>query len=103
MFRSLLFLTTLVLAGVPAVGAQAADAAKGKRLAQRHCAFCHAITSPAPDVVAASPPFEVIGRKYGFAVTAIAYAIAGPHPKMNFSPSAAEAADIAAFIATLKQ
>ena len=53
--------------------------------------------------VAIAPPFDVIARKYKFDADMIGHAIAGPHPKMNFSPSAAEAADIAAYIATLKQ
>ena len=51
--------------------------------------------------VAHSPPFAVIARKYAFKPDAIAAAIAGPHPKMNFAPSAGEAADVAAYIATL--
>ena len=58
---------------------------------------------PARKVVADAPPFEVIGRKYDFDATVIAATIAGPHPKMNFSPRPEEAADIAAYIATLKQ
>jgi hypothetical protein len=38
---------------------------------------------------------------FGHDADAIAHAIAGPHPKMNFSPRPAEAADMAAYIATL--
>ena len=102
--RNLLFIATLVLAGAAAaVSARAADAGKGKRLAEEHCASCHAVTAEGRSVVADSPPFEVIARKYHYDASAIAIAIAGPHPKMNFSPSAKTAADIAAYIATLRQ
>jgi len=101
--HSLLFAAALALALTAAADARAADAGKGKRLAQDHCAACHIVAPSGRREVAISPPFEVIGRKYAFDADRIAHAIAGPHPKMNFSPSAAEAAGIAAYIATLKQ
>jgi mono/diheme cytochrome c family protein len=104
MFRSLLFLATLILAGTTmALGAHAADAGKGKQLAERHCRPCHIVVPQTSSAVAIAPPFDVIAGKYRFAADAIGHAIAGPHPKMNFAPSAAEAADIADYIATLKQ
>jgi hypothetical protein len=51
--------------------------------------------------VAVAPPFELIGRKYGFDPEAVARAILAPHPKMNFVPGPADAADIAAYISML--
>jgi len=103
-FRVLLFLGTIALFAIAAaLNARAADADKGKRLAQDHCAACHAVAAPARSEVANAPPIDVIGRKYGFDADRIAHAIAGPHPKMNFSPAPREAADIAAYIATLGQ
>jgi cytochrome c len=104
MFRTLMFMATLVLAGMaPAINARPADADNGKRLAQSHCAPCHIVAPHARNEVADAPPFEVIGRKYDFNTGVIARVIAGPHPKMNFAPRPPEAADIAAYIATLKQ
>ena len=104
MFRRLMFMAVLVLAGMTtATNARAADANNGKRLAQSHCAACHIVAPPGRNEVANSPPFEVIGRKYGFEAGSIEHAIAGPHPKMNFSPRGPDAADIAAYIATLKR
>jgi len=94
-------LVPLLLAAA-ATGARADDIAKGQRLAASHCAGCHAVGPQTRNVVAASPPFAVIARKYGFDAGRIATAMAGPHPKMNFSPSPQEAADIAAYVATLK-
>jgi cytochrome c len=102
-FRGLLFMATIVLAATAtAVDARAADARHGQRLAQDHCAACHSIAPPGRSEVADSPPFDVIGRKYGFDPDMITHAIAGPHPKMNFAPQPADAADIAAYIATLR-
>jgi cytochrome c len=103
-FRVLVFLATIVLfALTAALNARAAEADQGKRLAQDHCASCHIVAPQARGEVAVAPPFDVIGRKYGFDADKIARAIAGPHPKMNFSPRPAEAADIAAYIATLSR
>ncbi len=102
MFRGLVFLLTLVLAGAAAaIDARAADAEAGQRLAQTHCAACHMVAPHARNEAADAPPFEAIGRKYGHDAGAISVAISGPHPKMNFSPQPPEAADIAAYIATL--
>jgi mono/diheme cytochrome c family protein len=84
-----------------ASSALAADAGNGKRLAEAQCASCHTIAPQPRDEVADAPPFVVIGRKYGFDPDALGRAIAGPHPKMNFSPHRTEADDVAAYIATL--
>ena len=102
-FRVPIFMATLVFAATAtAIHARAAtDAANGKRLAQDHCAGCHIIGPQGRNEVTDSPPFAVIGRKYGFDAAVIAHVIAGPHPKMNFSPRPADALDIAAYIATL--
>ena len=103
-FRVLLFLGTIALFTIAAaLNARAADADNGKRLAQDRCAACHAVAPHTRSEVANAPPFEAIGRKYGFDADRIAHAIAGPHPKMNFSPGPAQAADVAAYIATLRQ
>ena len=84
-----------------ASSAFAADAGNGKRLAEAQCAACHTIAPQLRDEVADAPPFIVIGRKYGSDPDALAQAILGPHPRMNFSPQRTEADDIAAYIATL--
>jgi cytochrome c len=101
-FRVFVFLAVIALFVFGAMlRAPAADAGRGQRLAQDHCAFCHSVAPHARSEVADAPPFDAIGRKYGHDADAIATAIAGPHPKMNFSPRPADAADIAAYIATL--
>jgi len=103
-YRQVLTVTLGLAAIAVAPGARAADARHGERLAKSHCAVCHIVAPHAArNEVADAPPFDVIGRKYGFEVGAIARAIAGPHPKMNFSPRGPDAADIAAYIVTLKR
>jgi mono/diheme cytochrome c family protein len=97
MIRPAIVVLTLAMTS----SALAANAENGRRLAASHCASCHAIAPPRRNELADSPPFELIGRKYGFDADAITHAIAGPHPKMNFSPRPDEAADIAAYISTL--
>jgi mono/diheme cytochrome c family protein len=100
MIRGFALLCALAaLAAAP--DARAADARRGEQLAQSHCASCHIVAPHARNEVAQAPPFEVIGQKYGFDAGMIANAITGPHRKMNFAPNPAEAADIAAYIATL--
>lgn len=100
MVRSSVFLLALA-AAVAAAPAHAADAHRGERLAHEYCAACHIVAPHTREEVAQAPPFETIARKYGFQAAAIATAIAGPHHKMNFMPDPAEAADIAAYMATL--
>lgn len=101
MSRGFVFMATVVTVGLTAIAAHAADANRGASLAQSHCADCHIVTPHARQEVADAPPFETIAGKYGHNETAILHAIVGPHPKMNFAPDPAEAADIAAYIATL--
>jgi cytochrome c len=102
MVRGLVWGLIVVIAGLAAApAARAADARRGESLAQSHSASCHIVAPHARNEVADAPPFEVIGRKYGFDAGMIAHAITGPHRKMNFMPDPEEAADIAAYIATL--
>jgi len=104
MFHRLPVMISIALVAIgAATQAHAADAGRGQRLADGHCASCHSVAPPGRGEVADAPPFEVIARKYGFDADMIARAIAGPHPKMNFSPQADEAADIAAYIAALRR
>jgi mono/diheme cytochrome c family protein len=81
----------------------AADAGRGQRLAQQHCSTCHVVAAPQRAEVADAPPFDAIGRKHGFDATKIGFAILGPHPRMNFLPSRADADDIAAYVSTLSR
>ena len=83
--------------------ALAADPVHGRTLAQTHCVACHAVAPNRRDEVAAAPPFDVIGRKYGFNPERLLLSIIGPHPRMNFSPSPDDAAHLAAYIGSLSK
>jgi cytochrome c len=98
---SALYAVAILAMLVVAPGARAADADNGRRIAEQRCAFCHIVSPFRRTEVADAPPFAVIARKYGFSADALNNAILGPHPKMNFSPPPLEAADLAAYMATL--
>ena len=94
-------LGALIFAAAPAV---AADASNGKRLAERWCAGCHLVSSSQTKASDQVPPFATIAKMPDFSAAKIALFLLDPHPKMpNMSLSRTEAADIAAYIATLKQ
>jgi len=96
-----LFVIAAFLVLVLASPVFAADAGNGRQLAVSHCAPCHTVAPGLRNEVANAPPFDVIGRKYGFDADALVNAILEPHQKMNFSPQRGEAVDLAAYIATL--
>jgi mono/diheme cytochrome c family protein len=97
-FRGLL--VGIVFCAAPAFGS---DVGRGKDIAEHQCAACHQVAPHQRNELAEAPPFELIGRKNGFDAAALAFALLGPHPKMNFSPSQSDAADVAAYISTLSR
>jgi len=94
------FPTCLALSFVTAM-AFAGDVERGRQIAQDQCAACHIVGRGLRGIVADSPPFEVIGRKYGFNEDNLVSALVSPHSKMNFAVRGRDADDIAAYIATL--
>ena len=90
-----------IVATTPAMGA---DPSNGERLAHRWCEACHVVTptqrQPATDQ---APPFATIAAKPDFDATKIALFLLEPHPKMpDMGLSRTDAADLAAYMATLK-
>ena len=82
----------------------AADPDHGVVLAKRWCATCHVVDSDQRQASADVPPFTVIARKPDSTPEKIASFLLEPHPKMpNFPLSREEAADIAAYISTLRK
>ena len=93
------FLTGLLM--LP-VGANAADAINGERVAKSRCVACHIIGGPDQHrEVADALPFEVIARKFGFDSNMLVFELRERHPKMNFVLTRSEANDIAAYMSTL--
>jgi len=97
-------LVTVVAAALGSSSAIAADADHGVVLAKRWCATCHLVESDQKQASADVPPFAVIARKADFTPEKIASFLLEPHPKMpNFPLSRDEAADIAAYIGSLRK
>ena len=94
---------TAVLAMPAVTSSQAADAANGEQLAKRWCAACHIVASGQTQGNAQVPTFAAIAKKPNFDAQTVAFFLLAPHPQMpSMSLSRAEAADLAAFIATQK-
>jgi mono/diheme cytochrome c family protein len=92
----------VVAAGLTGSAAMAADADHGAELSKRWCATCHVVDSDQKQASADVLPFAAIARKPDFSPEKLAFFLLDPHPKMpNFPLSRAEAADIAAYIASL--
>jgi len=95
----------LIVAAVLAITpAYAADPDNGERLAQRWCAACHVVSATQRQTTTdQAPPFATIAKIPGFDAAKIALFLLDPHPKMpDMGLSRTEAADLAAYIATLK-
>jgi len=100
LLAALLSLLVLVAAASSAV---AADAANGEALARRWCAACHVVSADQTSGSTQTAPFSAIGRRSNFDAGQLALLLLAPHPAMpDMGLSRGEAADIAAYIATLK-
>jgi len=97
-----LLLATAASLGISPV--LAADAGHGADLARRWCASCHLVTGSQTQASADVPSFASVARKPDFSTEKLAFFLLDPHPKMpNFPLSRTEAADIAAYIGSLRQ
>jgi cytochrome c2 len=95
-------ITLLCCFGLPfSSSSWGADAEAGQRLAQLRCAACHIVPPSRREELADAPPFEMIGRKFGFDFDMLVSNLMGPHAKMNFSLGRSDAENIAASIGTL--
>lgn len=95
-----------VVAAAVAAGAApalAANADNGANLAKRWCSTCHVVSPAQTQASADAPPFASIAQKPGFSAAQVALFLLDPHPKMpNMNLTRTEAADIAAYIETLR-
>jgi mono/diheme cytochrome c family protein len=91
-------------AGLSGSLAYAADADHGADLAKRWCAACHVVAADQKQASADAPPFAAIAAKSDFTPEKVAFFLLDPHPKMpNFSLTRYEAADLAAYIGSLRK
>ena len=90
--------------GFTAPHAEAADANHGGDLAKRWCATCHVVDNTQTQASADVPTFSTIARGSDFTPEKVAFFLLDPHPKMpSFPLSRTEAADIAAYIGSLRK
>jgi len=98
-----LLVGSILLATLAPSLAAAADAQHGKDLAQRWCAECHLVASDQARANADLPTFASVAKRPDFSAAQLSFFLLDPHPKMpNLSLTRVEAADLAAYIATLK-
>lgn len=85
--------------------ARAADAAAGRALAERLCSGCHVIAPDATRGTADAPTFPSIAAREGQITGAsLAFGLLQPHPQMpQVALTRAQAADLAAYFASLKR
>ena len=103
MHRVALGLLSLFVASTLAEDVSAADVRQGETLAKRWCATCHVVASDQQRANGQAPPFSVIGKMPDLDPAKLALFLLLPHPKMpDMNLSRAEAADLAAYIATQK-
>ncbi len=81
----------------------AADAERGKRIAQMRCAPCHIVVPNQRQELANSPPFEDIAKRNALSAEMLAYLILSHHPRMNITLNRGEVEDLAAYIASLRK
>lgn len=102
-FRSLVVALSLFIS-MASGPAKSADVDKGKRLAERWCAACHAASASQKSTTTEAPPFSDIASKPNLDAAALALFLLHPHPKMpDMGLSRDAAADLAAFIARQRQ
>ena len=103
--RAVMSFVLLLAAGhAEHAGALAADVSHGKALAETWCANCHLVAPEQRQASADVPSFASIGQQPDFNPGRLALFLLDPHPKMpNLSLTRAEAADLAAYIASLKK
>jgi mono/diheme cytochrome c family protein len=103
MSRNYIAHSIVFAAALTATIAFGADAQNGMRIAQRWCASCHIIGPGQRSGSDRVPPFAEIARIPNFDASKIALFLLDPHPKMpDMSLTRDEAADLAAYIASLK-
>jgi mono/diheme cytochrome c family protein len=90
----------LTVATYPALGS---DVTNGKRLAQQWCSPCHVVAPDQRQLGSEAAPFREVAQRPGFDAAKLAFFLLNPHPAMpNMGLSRSEAADLAAYIETLK-
>jgi mono/diheme cytochrome c family protein len=93
-----------LLAGVGGASAVPPDPENGAAIARRWCAACHVVADDQTHGTDNVPTFAAIAKTPGLNAAHIAAFLKDPHPKMpDMQLSGKEAADLAAYIVSLKK
>ena len=96
-----LLMTAAVLDSAPSV---AADVNHGRQVARRWCVSCHVVAANQRQTTTEAPPFATIARRPDFDVSRLTAFLLNPYPRMpNMSLTRTEAADLAAYIGSLRK
>jgi mono/diheme cytochrome c family protein len=99
-----LLLIILSIVPLDSSGVEAADINHGRQLARRWCIGCHLVVGNQRQATTEAPPFATIARRPDFDVNRLASFLLNPYPRMpNMSLTRSEAADIAAYIGSLRR
>jgi mono/diheme cytochrome c family protein len=99
-----IFALLMAAAVVDSAPSIAANVNHGRQVAQRWCVSCHLVAANQRRTTTEAPPFATIARKPGFEVNRMTAFLLDPYPRMpNMSLTRAEAADIAAYIGSLRK
>jgi mono/diheme cytochrome c family protein len=102
--QALLSVVVFVMAGAADALAQSADVAAGHRLAESFCIKCHVITRDGPAGWTNAPSFSAIAERPTTTSAWLRGIIEKPHMDMLDLPRGqSDAADLAAYILSLKQ
>ncbi len=102
MHRTVGALLSLIMFAAPGA-AWAANAGNGKTLAERWCATCHVVSPVQKQATTQAPTFSEVAKKEHIDAPMLALFLLLPHPKMpDMSLTRSEAADLAAYIVSLK-
>jgi hypothetical protein len=101
--RNLKWAILLAVGLIANQAASAADPIPGQELARRWCAECHVVAADQPQILSQAPPFSSIAQNPDFNANRLSFFLLEPHPKMpSMSLTRREAADLAAYIASLR-
>ncbi len=85
------------------ISSSAADIARGNKLSELWCTGCHAVVETRSPAMMLAPPLEVIAQRQPLDSKVLSQLLQAPHPQMpDRGLSRDEAADIAAYIESLK-
>jgi mono/diheme cytochrome c family protein len=102
--RASLLLFIFSIAVLESTAVMAADINHGRQLARRWCVSCHLVADNQRKTTTEAPPFATIARRPDFDVNRLASFLLNPYPRMpNMSLTRPEAADIAAYIGSLRK